>query len=136
MERQASYTILNTPPKRYEAYIFSKWLRSLRYGNEYFKLVDQDVYFGVYHFYIKKILEKPETETRFAVLSDDHDVVLGFSVTRKNILDYIYVHKDHRKMKVATHLLPENIDTITHVTKIGLSIWGSKYTHWKFNPFI
>lgn len=122
-------------PKEYLNYIYARWLRSLRYGNEYFKLIDQDAYYATYHRYISAILDKPNTAIRLALLSDDKDVILGFSVARGNVLDYVYVHKDQRRMGVGKHLVPEGIDTFTHVTKTWLSIWGSKYDYWRFNPF-
>lgn len=115
--------------------VFSKWLRSLRHGNDYFRLTDSHAYFKAYDRYIAKILGEIDTAVRLAVLSDDHDVVLGFSVSRANVLDYVHVHKDHRKMGIGTNLIPKGVDTITHVTRTGMSIWGSKYPRWKFNPF-
>jgi GNAT superfamily N-acetyltransferase len=115
--------------------IYAKWLRSLRFGNDYFKLIDSDDYYLTYHRYITNLLAQPAATVRLAVLSDDRDVVLGFSVTRGNILDYVHVHKDHRRCKIGTHLIPCGIDTITHVTKSALPIWNNKYSNWKFNPF-
>ncbi len=119
----------------YKGLIYSKWLRSLRYGNDYFKLVDPDAYYRAYHKYITAVLAFSDSIVRLAVLADDPDVVLGFSVARGNILDYVHVHKHQRRQGIGTRLIPEGIDTISHVTKTGLSIWGSKYGHWLFNPF-
>ncbi len=73
---------------------------------------------------------------KLAVLTDDRDVVLGFSVSRGKVLDYVHVQKDLRKQGIGTALIPLGIDTITHLTKSALPIWGSKYGSWKFNPFI
>lgn len=134
-------------PPQYHNVIYSKWLRSLRHGNDYFKLVDAEAYYSTYRRYIEKILSLPETVVRLAVIADDHDVVLGFSVSRKNILDYIHVLRirteiptglaisDYRRHGIGAHLLPPGIDTFTHLTKTALTIWGSKFQHWKFNPF-
>jgi GNAT superfamily N-acetyltransferase len=72
---------------------------------------------------------------RLAVLSDDRDVVLGFSVSREDILDYVHVHKDMRKQGVATSLIPKDIKIITHLTKTALLVWP-KYENITFNPFI
>jgi hypothetical protein len=71
------------------------------------------------------------------VLTDDPDVILGFSVYRRNVLDYVYVHKHHRRIGIATTLVPAGVDTITHVTKNALTIWGSheRARSWKFDPF-
>jgi hypothetical protein len=115
--------------------IYSKWLRSFRYGNDYIKLTDSESYYVNYHRYITTLLQKPETTIRLAVLTDDADVVLGFSVSRGNILDYVHVHKDNRRIGIGTKLIPPGIDTFTHCTKTWLSIWNDKYKDWKFNLF-
>lgn len=122
-------------PDEYRGILFAGWLRSFRHGNDYFRLVVPDKYYKTYHRYISTILENPETTVRLAVLSDDKDVVLGFSVSRGGILDYVYVNKDQRRQGIAKSLLPPEVDTITHLTKTALTIWGSKYGDWKFNPF-
>ena len=123
-------------PNDYRALVYSRWLRSLRFGNDYFKLVAQDAYYEAYHLYIQRILEHPDSMVRLAVLSDDADVVLGFSVSRGSILDYVHVHKDHRRLGIGRKLVPKDIDTITHLTRTGLAIFGSKHFNWAFNPFV
>jgi hypothetical protein len=136
----ASYTILSYPasaiPDTYRALVFSKWLRSLRFGNKYYKMIDQEAYFALYHHYIEMLLQRPDAILRLSVLSDDHDVVLGFSVSRSNILDYVHVQKDMRKQGIGKSLVPQNINTITHITDMGLSFWNNVIPDAKFNPFI
>jgi hypothetical protein len=138
-EVTASYTILTYPyselPKQYEAMIYSKWLRSLRFGNEMFKLIDSDAYYKNYHKFLEVLLSRNAT-IRLAVLTSDYDVVLGFSAYRDFILDYVHVHKDNRRIGIATSLIPASIEVITHLTKMFIPIWESKYSHWIFNPFI
>ncbi len=124
-------------PKDYSGLIYSKWLRSLRYGNDYFKLIHPEAFYRSYERYISTILDAPNAVVRLAVLTDDQDVALGFCVYRGSTLDYVHVHKHQRRLGIARNLIPDGIDTITHVTKTGLSIWGSKpkCREWKFNPF-
>lgn len=134
-------------PERYIGLIFAKWLKSLRHGNDFFKLIDPTCYWPTYREHIARTLLKPETVVRLAVLADDHDVVLGFSVCRVTVLDYVWVLRirirtptgiqatTYRGKGIGKSLVPKEIDTITHLTKTGLSIWGSKYGHWRFNPF-
>ncbi|MES2347852.1 MAG: hypothetical protein V4641_09825 [Pseudomonadota bacterium] len=133
-----SYTVFVCPAEKLDPYlplVFSKWLRSLRYGNDYFRLIDQKAYYTAYHRYIQGILGHSEAAVRLAVLTDDPDVVLGFSVTRGPVLDYVHVHKDQRKLGIGRKLVPPGITTITHVTRTGLSIWGAKMVGVAFNPF-
>ncbi len=74
---------------------------------------------------------------RLAVLSDDPDVVLGFSVSREDVLDYVYVHKDQRRLGIARKLLPPHFTTFSHITLTAMEIWhkNPKYKQLKFNPF-
>lgn len=109
-------------PTAYQALVFSKWLRSLRFGNPLFAKVSGNDYYQNYHKYIQNLLNKPDTIVRFAVLNDNKDIVLGFSCSREDVLDYVHVHKDHRKQGLAKLLVPSNITTITHITKDALSI--------------
>lgn len=115
--------------------VLSKWMRSLKYGNDYFKLVDNDAYFENYNVFIKHILNKKGVIVRLAVLTEDRDVVLGWSVFEGPILHFVHVHKDMRKQGIGTSLVPRGMKVITHLTKIGLSIWASKYQDVIFNPF-
>ncbi len=133
-----SYSVFVCPSEKLDPYlplIFSKWLRSLRYGNDYLRLVEQEAFYKAYHRYIKAILNHSEAEVRLAALSDDPDVVLGFSVCRGPILDYVHVHKDQRRLGIGRKLVPKGITTVTHLTRTGLSIWGSKMAGIAFNPF-
>lgn len=134
---QTSYSIISFPgkdiPKQYEGYVYDRWLRMLRQHNETFKFLDTDSYYKIYHAFIEGLLQKPDSVVRFAVLSDDHDVLLGFCASREDVLDFIYVHKDYWGQKISTALIPKGITTFSHMTKLWLPIWQSKYKHWKFN---
>jgi GNAT superfamily N-acetyltransferase len=137
---ESSYTIINylasNFPEAYKSLVFSKWLRSLRFGNDYFRLIDSDAYYTIYHKYIELLLNRPNTIIRFAVLSDDKDVVLGWSLIEGVTLHYVYVHKDNRKQGIGTNLISPELKYITHITKDGIAFWTSKLPEAKFNPFI
>ena len=134
-----TYSIISFPgsnlPHAYEAMIYGKWLRSLRYSNDYFKLINAEAFFVSYHKYIALLLCRPDTLVMLAVLTDDPDVVLGWSVVEGKKLHYVHVHKDHRRTGIGRKLIPKNIDTITHLTKDGMFIWANKYPDLVFNPF-
>jgi GNAT superfamily N-acetyltransferase len=135
----SSYTILNYEgdhlPDQYRALVFSKWLRSNRFGNDYMKLIDSDCYYKAYHNYIELLLRDPSMNIRLAVLSDAPDVVLGFCAFRQNCIDFVHIQKDFRKQGIGTALLPPFSNTFSHLTKMAMSIWASKYPNWTFNPF-
>lgn len=141
---QASYSVITLParklPRQYENMILARWKRSLRFGNEYFKLIDQKAYFDAYEVYIKHLLNKEDAVLRLAVLSEDHDVVFGWSLCEGDILHYIHVQDTYRnkpdqKLDISKNLIPSHIKCITHLTKKGAALWAKKYPHWIFNPF-
>ena len=139
-EESASYDIISFPsaelPDVYKGMVYSRWLRSHRYGNFLFKMIDREVYFDMYSKYISILLDKPESTVRLAVLSDDHDVALGFCVSRGKILDYVHVHHTCRMVRIASHLTPDKISHITHYTYMGARFVTNKYGGFKFNPYI
>lgn len=138
-----TYSIISYPsallPDQYTALIYSKWLRSLRFGNPIFKNMPSNIYYKEYHTFIENLLKKPDSIIRLAVLTDDHDVVLGFSVIREDVLDYVHVHKDQRKQGIAKALVPPGITTMSHITTVAMEIWqpkqDKKYSHLSFNPY-
>lgn len=138
-ESEASYEVISFRakelPRNYIALIYSRWLRSLRFGNPLFRHVSYHQYFKHYHVYIEKLLAKPDCIVNLAVLSDDHDIVLGFSIAREDVLDYLHVHTNNRHCGIGTSLIPMGITTFTHITAIWIEIWNKHYKQWKFNPF-
>ncbi len=122
-------------PSNYIAFVLNKWLKSFRFGNDYIKLTDSDSYYHAYQKYIARILETPGTYVRLAVLSDDNDVALGFSVTTGPVLHYVYVGKDYRMQGIGKRLVPIEIIEFTHLTKQGLRLWAVKAPMAKFKPF-
>jgi hypothetical protein len=139
MEEKASYSVVpylgRDLPDAYRNMILAKWLRTLRYGNDFFRLIESSAYFASYQKYIKEILSRPECIVRLAALSDELDTCLGFSVSEPDVLHYVWSHKDNRRMGVAKALVPFHFNITTHLTTVGMSIWSKKLPHVQFNPF-
>lgn len=136
---EASYKIIKFKaselPEQYRNMVFSKMLRSLRFGNEYFKLIEPGIYYDIYNTYIKSLLSRPSAVVNLAVLSDDLDVVLGWSLIEPKKLHYVHVQKDMRNQGIGQELCKEPFDTITHITLKGVNLWNKYYREVKFNPF-
>lgn len=122
-------------PANYINFIFLKWMKSFRFGNEYIKLSDSGTYYAAYHRYISNILQTPGVDIRLAVLSDNPDVALGFSAVRGLVLHYVFVGKDYRLQGIAKKLVPVDINEFTHLTKTGLRLWSTELPEAIFNPF-
>ncbi len=57
-------------PEQYHVMLESRFLRSLKNGNEYFKLIERKPYFLVYRAYFRTLLSRPDAVIRLAVLDD------------------------------------------------------------------
>lgn len=123
--------------KQYESLIYSTWLRGLRFGNPWFEDISSDAYYEAYHRVVENILSRPGCVVKLAVLSDDEDTCIGWSAAEGNTLHFVFVKGDiqARNRGIATRLLPQNIDVITHLTKTGRVIWKKKFPNAVFNPF-
>ncbi len=128
--------------EQYKPLILATWLRGLKHGDEFFSLVDPKAYYSVYSRVILTLLKRPECRARLAVIADEPDTVIAWTVFEGNALHFIFVKRGGkgelagRGRGIATSIFPEGVDTFTHITKIGKSIWrNKKYKELKFNPF-
>ncbi len=127
--------------EQYKPLVLATWLRGLRHGSDFFELTDPKTYYSVYSKTILGLLKRPEARARLAVLSDEPDTVIGYSVYESKTLHFIYVRKGGKKEEsgrrhgIGTALYPAGVEVFTHLTKIGKAIWRKKYKDLKFNPF-
>lgn len=121
-------------PDCYINLVKSRWIRTYRRDNDFMKMTYAPSYYANYNAYIQSLLQRPKLEVRFAVLAEDTDVVLGFSVLERDVLHYVHVPKAYRKKGIAGLLVPKDISWATHITKIGLRIWP-KWPKVKLDPF-
>ena len=137
-EQESNYSIVAFPaaklPIRYQAFILAKWKRSLRSGNDYFKLIDPNSFYKAYDRYTQLLLARPDSIIRIAVLSDDPDVALGWSLIEGDTLHYVFVQAEQRNKGIAKNLVPVKINWFTHLTHTGARIW-SKHKEVKLDPF-
>ena len=116
-------------------FIFASWLRGLYYGNSLFREMNKDVFMSNYHKVIEQILALDSTKIKVACLEEDPEVILGYAVlggpTR---LHWVFVKSHWRGILIAESLIPPTVDTVTHITKSGLSLLR-KHPNVQFNPF-
>jgi GNAT superfamily N-acetyltransferase len=99
--------------------VIVSWLNGYYYGNDKFNKIPNILFFDNYRKTITDILASPLTTIKIACLSDDPDVILGFSVFDKDILHWVFVKKSWRNLGIAKELVPKDIKYCTHVTKSG-----------------
>lgn len=135
VSKSESVAIRAFDPKDYN-FIISTWIKGLKYGNDWFNLIDQKSYYENYHKVIEAYLKNPATIIRVACLKSDPEVILGYSVARNNdsVLDWVFCKKAWRDIGIAKALVPTSVTTVTHVTKTGAAIL-KKRPDLKLNPF-
>lgn len=116
-------------------FILLTWRKGLRYGNDWFELIEKSAYDVNYTKAINHILDLVLTEVKIACLKDSPDVILGYSVYTSNKLHYAFTRRAWRNIGIFKSLVPKNVDTVTHVTDAGRAIL-KKYPSIKFNPFL
>lgn len=122
-------------PEHYRGLVRTRWVRSYKKDNLYMRLVYTPAYYFAYNNYVSLVLNRLHTTVQLAVLQEDDDVVLGFSVIENTCLHYVHVPKAYRRQGVGTMLVPQGIQWTTHLTKIGYEIWSTKGPNVRFNPF-
>ena len=116
-------------------FIYASWLRGLRHGNPHFELIESEAYFKNHHEVIKSILDDFEVTVKVACLKESPDVILGYCVYKYDRLDWIFIKRSWRNIGLARDLVPEDIKTVSHVTKVGLSLL-KKRPNVRFNPYL
>ena len=135
---ESSYRIITYAskevPKDFINLIRAPFLNTLRYGNEFFKLIVQDSYYKKYGAYVDFLINRPEMKVVTAQLNDQ--TVLGWALIEKNTLHYIWVKKELRRQGIGKSLI-KDVNTFSHITNVGLSIWGKEnYKDMVFDPFL
>lgn len=141
MKKGYTVVTLSATQPEFEPYrnmVTSFFLRSLRSENDWFHSIDPETYWHIYHCVIQAVLSRKETEVRLALLPEDLDTALGFSLSEGHRLHYVFVKSGiaARRQGIGTALLPDAITHFTHLTGIGSQLWKKKYPEWKFNPFL
>lgn len=135
MERSALVTIRDYSPNDW-SFILATWLRGLYYGDSWFKEIPKDIFMSNYHSVLEKLLKSGAAKVKVACLKDDPEVILAYAVMNhsETTLHWVFSKSAWRSIGIAKSLIPENIDTVTHLTKVGLNILR-KHPRAHFNPF-
>lgn len=88
-----------------------------------------------YHQVVEKLITDPRNTVKVACLKDDPEIILGYAIYNEFNLHWVFVKKSWREIGIAKNLVPSNVETVTHLTKVGLSILIQKYPRADFNPF-
>ena len=98
-------------------FIFSSWLKGIRFGNDAFRKVPSKYYYKVMHARLDSILQTPGCVVTVACLKTDPDTVLGYSVSNHNTLHWVFVKKGWRGIGIGRDLTPITTTKITMTTR-------------------
>lgn len=117
-------------------FILATFLRGLYYGDSWYGEIPKSVFMSEYHKFLELLLSHPTTKVKIACLKDDTDVILGYVImnTSETVLHFAFCKKAWRGIGITRQLVPTTVTSVTHLTKVGLSIIKKKGL--VFNPFL
>lgn len=112
------------------------FLRGIYYGDTWFSKIPKDIFMDNYKKVVEALVDSPNTLVNIACLTEDEDVILGYSILSIDFqtLHYLYVKSAWRKQGIAKRLSPSSPAFVTHLTAQGASLLP-KLNGAVFNPF-
>lgn len=115
-------------------FIFATWLKGLYHGNSYYRKINQDLFYKKYHKILEYVLNG--STVYIACMEDEPDVILGYSVFSGTTLHWVFVKKAWRKLGIGKNLLPQQIERVSHISKLGETLMKQKELKWIYDPFL
>lgn len=120
-------------------FVLATMLRGLYYGDTWFREIPKDIFMAKYHEILDRILKAPQVSVIVACLREDPDVILGYTILSPNskgsTMHWVFVKSAWRNIGIAKMLTPKDLTTVTHLTKVGLTLLR-KTAGVEFNPFL
>lgn len=119
-----------------EAYIYASWRNAAYYSAYKRPEGNAKTFFHKQSRKIKEILET--SNVKIACLEESPNVIIGYSVSTGDHLNFIYVKHDYRLKGIGALLMPKDIKTVTsELTKAGKAIVEKKNlkTQGEYNGF-
>lgn len=134
-------------------FIYSTWLKGLRYKNPFLKSVKEDKnsndplfkYYsslfsqGFYKHYqpiLEELFKSPQLKVNLACLKEDPHVILGYCVYTENTLHWMFVKNAWRKLGIAKLIWPEGINSYSDISLLGMKIMNQKNLSLTFKPLV
>lgn len=118
-----------------KAFVFETFKKGLWNGNMEFRQMSLHSFNTTYQKLIERLIALPETVTTIAALKEDDDVIVGYSITRPETIDWVFVKRGWRKLGIAKSLLAHIVPKrVTHMTTIPGKILVEKF-NLSYDPF-
>lgn len=117
-------------------FILATFLRGLYYGDSWFSTIPKDIFMDNYKLVAERIIGDPRINIRLAVLREDNDVILGYSILSADhkAVIWSYTKTAWRRQGIARSLLPSNPLYVMHLSELGKELLP-KLSGAVFNPF-
>lgn len=118
-------------------FILATFLRGLYYGNSWFNSIPKQIFMDNYKLIAEKLIDSNKVSIRVACLKEDPSVILGYAVSSSDYLGlhWVYVKKAWRERHIASTLVTNYLQYVTHLSDLGKTILNSKFKDTVFNPF-
>jgi hypothetical protein len=117
-------------------FILATFLRGLYYGDSWFSSIPKDIFMDSYGRVANRLVSDPRVSIKLAVLREDPDVILGYSLVSKDqqAIIWAYTKSAWRKQGIARSLIPSNPLYVMHLSELGKQLLP-KLPSAVFNPF-
>jgi hypothetical protein len=118
-------------------FILSTFLLGLYYGDSVFSNMEKDTFMKGYHIIAETLVDSSNTSLWVACLKEDPTTILGYALLNATAtaVHFTFVKKPWRHIGIMKSLIPDTINSCTHLTKVGLSLI-KKNPKIVFNPFL
>lgn len=126
------------PVKEDIEFIYATWTRSYRHGSAVGKSVNSDAeFYPQYNKVIDWLLSQPDSTVDVVALPDQPLVILGYAVSQKKVLHFLFVKEAFRNLGIEEALLKKlgKIEVYTHKT-VSIKKIMQKYAKALYNPFL
>jgi hypothetical protein len=121
MEKETRAIIRDANTGSDHAFLYSSWRNALWFAEKRDPKAS-DLFYKEASEYIAALLKDPEAKIRIACLSDDPDMLLGWSLMRGDHLEFVYVKIDYRRKGIGRILTHDVRMFSPPQTKIGKSL--------------
>lgn len=110
-------------------FVLATMLRAVKYGSDYFRAMDREIYFSRFGVYISTLFKAPG-RLKVACMpgeTGDDGLILGYALLQGEVLHFVYVKSAFRNQGIAAQLLAgENIKKVSSMTAVGEALRQKK----------